>query len=112
MVYGGDKIKAESRHEFAGAANHHRMAVDARVHRAAETVRRVFNQSDFVVGEVNDVESHAKRRGSRPCGLRIEKRRHETDGLDNSARALKHADGQLAVEPAAHQTQSLARDAA
>jgi len=55
---GRDEVEAEFLHEFARAQNHAAVAVDAGIHRAAKTVRRMIEERKNVVGEIEDVEFH------------------------------------------------------
>ncbi len=106
-----DEVVAELRHQLARAADHRRVAVDARVHRTAESVGRIHDKGDDVVGEVDDAERNAKGECGLLGGCGTEERRAEAHRLDLRAGTLKDLDRQLAVESSAHQAQAPARHA-
>ena len=73
------------------------MAVDARVHRAAEAVGRGLDERDLVVCEVHHVESDAEGGGSLAGGVGREEGRRERDALHLGASVAQDADGELRV---------------
>ena len=96
----GDEVVAEPGHQFARARDHLRVAVDAGVHRAAETVGGIGDEGEFVVREVDDAEGDAEGGGGLPRGGGREERGLEGDALPLGAGGAKDADGELRIKPA------------
>ena len=103
---GRDEVVSELAHHRARAADHRRVAVDARIHRAAESVRRILYERHLLVREVHHVQLHPERLRRPFRRIRLEERRLERNPLHVRARALQHLYRQLAIQPPAHEGQS------